>query len=66
MLPIGAIAPANAYQPRCADAELVYRVVAAELDGFLDEAEARSHPLPFPLRYRLAYGRTLLTPLLAA
>jgi len=143
MLPIGATAPANAYEARCADEELVYRIVAAELDGFLAEAEARGHPLPsfvestfrdfltcgvpehgflrvhcdecgrdrvvafsckrrgvcnscggrrmaetaahlvdrvlpavatrqwvlslpFPLRYRLAYDRTLVTPLLAA
>lgn len=46
MLPIGAIAPANAYELRCADEGLVYRAVAAELDGFLAEAEARGHPLP--------------------
>jgi len=46
MLPLEAAAPANAYQPRCADEELVYRVVAAELDGFLAEAEGRGHPLP--------------------
>jgi len=46
MPPIGATASANAYKPRCADEELVYRVVAAELDGFLAETEARGHPLP--------------------
>ena len=45
MLPIGALA--NAYEPRCADEDLVYGVVAAELDGFLAEAEARGHPPPF-------------------
>jgi hypothetical protein len=41
-------ASASAYKPRCAVEELVYRVVAAELDGFLAEAEAeaRGHPLP--------------------
>jgi len=44
--PIGATASANAYKPRCADEELIYHVVAAELDGFLAEAEARGHPLP--------------------
>ena len=46
MLPIGATAPANTYQPRCADEQLVYRIVAEELDGFLAEAEARGHRLP--------------------
>lgn len=46
MPPIGATAPANAYQARCADEELVYRIVAEELDGFLADAEARGHPLP--------------------
>ena len=46
MLPIGALAPASVYEARCADAALVHRVVAAELDGFLSAAEERGHPLP--------------------
>ena len=46
MLPHDAVAPANAYHPRRADEELVYRVVAAELDGFVAAAEERGHPLP--------------------
>jgi hypothetical protein len=46
MPPIAAIAPASVYRPRRADDALVYRVVAAELDGFLADAEARGHPLP--------------------
>jgi len=46
MLPNGATAPANAYAPRCADEELVYRIVAEQLEGFLAEAEARGHRLP--------------------
>jgi len=46
MARLGAIAAANAYQPRCADEQLIYRVVAAELDGFLAAAEERGHPLP--------------------
>jgi ribosomal protein S27E len=46
MLSLDAVAPANAYRPRRADEELVYRVVAAELDGFLAAAEGRGHPLP--------------------
>lgn len=42
----GAIAPGNDYEPRRADEALIYRVVAAELDGFLAESEARGRPLP--------------------
>ena len=43
---VGAAAPANEYEARCAESELLYSVVAAELDGFLNAAQERGHPLP--------------------
>jgi hypothetical protein len=89
---IDANATARAYVPRGADSELLYRIVAAELEGLLKDAAERDHPLPrfvettlreflkcgvaehgfvvltlpFPLRYRLAYDRKLVSPVLAA
>ena len=42
----GSAHSSNAYEPRHADEAVVYRVVAAELDGFLAAAEERGHPLP--------------------
>jgi len=46
MLPIGSIAPANDYVPRCANEKLVYRMVTEEVDGLLAESEAHGHRLP--------------------
>jgi len=41
-----AMASAKLYGPRHAEATLLHRVVAEELDGFLAEAMERGHPLP--------------------
>lgn len=34
------------YEPRCAETALLHRIVSAGLDGFLDDASERGHPLP--------------------
>lgn len=43
---LDAVPPDNVYQPRCVDEELVYQIVAAELEEFLAAAEKRGHPFP--------------------
>ena len=34
------------YEPRSAESALLYGIVSAELDGFLDDASERGHPIP--------------------